>query len=313
MPSRPRRAASRASSTCWMPLTRIGSEVCSRSQARSSQFSAGLAWTPRKWPVAAPDVLLRRLLQAGAEDRVLEVVGEAHAVEEGQPGLLQVARLPAGDEGVDGDDDGAVAGPLGAADEALDQLAVVRPVELEPARRVGAAGGGDLLQAEVRGGAGDHRRAHRGRGAGAWPARPRRGRPSGPRSAPASAAPASPCRARWSRGRGWRRRAASAARSGGGGRRRRWRGSCPRCRLRRRRSWPPAAPSPRPPGAPARRSRPGRRRLAAEPAHVDLAVVVGGVGHRGQGYWSLATARKSQKDLDIACFSHIKLDQTSNS
>ena len=80
------------------------------------------------------DVLLRRLLEGGAEDRVLEVVGDAHAVEEGQPGLLQVARLPAGDEGVDGEDDRAVAGGLGAADEARGELAVVGPVELEPAR-----------------------------------------------------------------------------------------------------------------------------------------------------------------------------------
>ena len=257
MPSTPRRAASRASSTCWMPLTRIGSEVSSRSQARSSQVSAGLAWTPRKWPVAAPRSSSGGLLEAGAEDRVLEVVGDAHPVEEGQPGLLQVARLPAGDEGVDGDDDRAVAGRLGAADEALDQLAVVGPVELEPARRAVAAGLGDLLEGEVGGGAGDHRHADRRRGAGGRQLalvvddlldadrgqqqrrRHRRAEHRGrevalgdvaqhPRHDPAPAEGL----------------AVGVA-------------SCPRCRRRRRRSWPPAAPSPRSPRAPARRPRPG--------------------------------------------------------
>ena len=111
------------------------------------------------------DVLLGGLLQRLAEDRVLEEVGDAHPLQEGQPGLLQVARLPAGDEGVDGDDDRAVAGDLGAADEALDEAAVVRPVELEPARPL-AAGLGDLLEGEVGGGAGDHRHAERRGGAG---------------------------------------------------------------------------------------------------------------------------------------------------
>jgi hypothetical protein len=109
-------------------------------------------------------VLLRGLLQSRPEDRVLEVVGDAHAVEERQPGLLQVARLPAGDEGVDGEHDRAVARRLGAADEARRELAVVRPVELEPARRP-AAGRGDLLQGEVRVGAGDQRHADGRRGA----------------------------------------------------------------------------------------------------------------------------------------------------
>ena len=67
--------------------------------------------------------------------------------EEGQPGLLQVARLPAGDEGVDRDDDRRVAGRLGAADEARGELVVVGPVELEPARPI-AVRLGDLLQRE---------------------------------------------------------------------------------------------------------------------------------------------------------------------
>src|ERR1044072_1647749 len=64
-------------------------------------------------------VPLRRALEASAEDRVLEVVGDARPVEERQPGLLQVARLPAGDEGVDGEHDRAVARRSGALDEAL--------------------------------------------------------------------------------------------------------------------------------------------------------------------------------------------------
>ncbi len=108
------------------------------------------------------EILLGRAFEVGAEDRVLEIVGVAGAFEEGQPGLLQVARLPAGDEGVDGYDDRFVAGPLGPLDEAADEAAVVRPVELEPARRVVSAGLGDLLEGEVGGGAGDHRHADRG-------------------------------------------------------------------------------------------------------------------------------------------------------
>ena len=108
------------------------------------------------------DVLLGRLLEGGAEDGVLEVVGDAHPVEEGEPGLLQVARLPARDEGVDGEHDGAVAGRLGTVDEAGGKRPVVGPVELEPTRPL-APRLGDLLQGAGRGGAGDHRQAE-GRG-----------------------------------------------------------------------------------------------------------------------------------------------------
>ena len=148
--SRRRRGAtaSRASSTCWIPLTRIGSEVCSRSQARSSQVSAGFAWTPRKWPVGGALVLLRRLLQArrgrpgpGSSWR------RRSPFEERQPGLLQVARLPAGDEGVDGERRSPRSRPRSARSTKLStRRAVVGPVELEPARRL-AAGLGDLLEA----------------------------------------------------------------------------------------------------------------------------------------------------------------------
>ena len=220
------------------------------------------------------EVLLRGLLEAVAEDRVLEEVGDAHPLQEGQPGLLQVARLPAGDEGVDGDDDRAVAGRLGPPDEALDDPALVGPVELEPARRprrtasaissrvkceavlaiIGTpsgrrrAGGrqlavlvDDLLDADRRQ---QQRRRHLGR------------------------------RAPSSRGRARRRRAASAARSGAARRPRGWRPSCPRSRPRRRRSWPPSPPS----SSAARRSSSATAtgidgRLAAQPADVDLAVV----------------------------------------
>ena len=48
---------------------------------------------------------------------------------------LEVARLPARQEGVDGEHDRLVAGALGAADEARRELAAARPVELEPLRR----------------------------------------------------------------------------------------------------------------------------------------------------------------------------------
>ena len=165
MPSRPRAAASRASSTCWMPLTRIGSEVSSRSQLEVVPGQRGVDVDAEEVAGRGADVLLGRLLEPLAEDRVLEEVRDAHPLQERQPGLLQVARLPAGDEGVDGDDDRAVARRLGPPDEALDDPALVRPVELEPARRL-AAGLGDLLEGEVRGGAGDHRHPERAGGAG---------------------------------------------------------------------------------------------------------------------------------------------------
>ncbi len=160
MPSSPRRAASRASSTCWMPLTRIGSEVA---LAQPFEVVPGQGRVDVDAQVVAgrgAQVLLRRLLQAGSEDRVLEEVGVAGPFEEGEPGLLQVTGLPARDEGVDRDHDRLVARRLGASDEALDQAPVVGPVELKPAGRL-ASGLRDLLQREVRCGAGDHRHPQR--------------------------------------------------------------------------------------------------------------------------------------------------------
>ena len=64
--------------------------------------------------------------QAGAEDRVAEVVGQAVAAQLGEVGGREVARAPAGDPGVEGDDDAPVAGRLGALDEALGELPVGR-------------------------------------------------------------------------------------------------------------------------------------------------------------------------------------------
>ena len=112
------------------------------------------------------EVVLRRPLERRPEDRVLEVVGVADSLEEREPRLLQVPRLPAWDKGVDGDHDRRVAGDLGAADEALGELGIVRPVELVPARGV-AGGGGDLLHRVGGGGAGDEREPEPRRRAGA--------------------------------------------------------------------------------------------------------------------------------------------------
>ncbi len=162
IPSMPRATASRASSTCWMPL----SEYRQRGQlAQPAEVVPGQRGIDVDAEVVAgrgADVLLGGLLEVVAEDRVLEEVGDPHALQEREPGLLQVARLPAGDEGVDGDDDRAVPGRLGPPDEALDVAALGGPVELEPARRV-PSGLGDLLEREVRCGAGDHRHAEAGR------------------------------------------------------------------------------------------------------------------------------------------------------
>ena len=200
-------------------------------------------------------VLLGGLLEAGPEDRVLEVVGVAAAFEEGQPGLLQVARLPARDEGVDGDDDRAVAGRLGAADEARQQLGVVGPVELEPARAL-AARLGDLLHREVGGGAGDHRQADGRR-------RPRRAQLALLVDDLLDADRRQQQRRRQRRAehRGREVALGDVAQHAGhdpaaAGRPRGWRASCPRSRPRRRRSSRPARPSSR--GRGARGPRPGR-------------------------------------------------------
>ena len=84
-------------------------------------------------------VLLGRLLEAAAEHRVAEVVGQAQAAQLGERGVPQVARTPAERPGVEGDHDAGVPGGLGAADEALRELAVVRRVELVEAGGVARA------------------------------------------------------------------------------------------------------------------------------------------------------------------------------
>ena len=104
---------------------------------------------------------------AGAEDRVAGVVGQAVPAQLRKVRRRQVARPPAGDPGVERDDDALVAGRLGALHQAGGQVAVGRRVELEEAGGV-AEFGGDLLHRVRRQRRGDHRHA----GAGG---RPRRG------------------------------------------------------------------------------------------------------------------------------------------
>jgi hypothetical protein len=125
-------------------------------KARSSQLRPGFDGGLR--------VVLRRLVETGAEDRVLEVVGHALALQERQVAAGEVARAPGEDARVERDDDRAVAGVLRALHEARGQLVVRRPVELEPARRV-AELLRDVLHRGGRGVAQDHRQAQLARGA----------------------------------------------------------------------------------------------------------------------------------------------------
>ncbi len=60
------------------------------------------------------DILFRGLGQQGAEARVREVVGQ-HGPAVAGSCVVEVTRPPAGDPGVEGDDDRLVAGGLGAA------------------------------------------------------------------------------------------------------------------------------------------------------------------------------------------------------
>ena len=110
-------------------------------------------------------VLLGRLLQRVAEDRVCQILLDPDPLEEGEVGLLQVARLPADDRVVDREDDGGVPARLGAANEALGELAVGGPVELVPAGRLGAAGLGHVLHRGRGRGGDDQRQAQRRGGA----------------------------------------------------------------------------------------------------------------------------------------------------
>ena len=72
------------------------------------------------------------------------------ALEKRLPGALEIARLPAGEERVERDDDRPVAGRLGPVQEAGGEVAVGGPVELKPLRPVPR--GRDLLH-----GRGGHR------------------------------------------------------------------------------------------------------------------------------------------------------------
>src|SRR4029453_11556880 len=81
-------------------------------------------------------VLLRRLLEPAAEHRIREELRAAFAAEEWEVRLAEVAIPPAEGERVDGHHQRAVAGGLGPLDQADGHLAIVHPVELEPARRI---------------------------------------------------------------------------------------------------------------------------------------------------------------------------------
>ena len=85
------------------------------------------------------------------------------AAQLGKVGGLEIARPPAGDPGVQGDDDRLEAGPLGPVDQARRKLAIGWGVELEEAgRRLEL--GGDGFERIDRKGRGDHRHAGQGGG-----------------------------------------------------------------------------------------------------------------------------------------------------
>ena len=131
-----------ASSAVRTPLTRIGSDVCPRSQSRSSHVRPRFGNVASIVAAAVSRSSSGVLSSRDEEDRVAEELAAAFALDERQVGVPQVARAPAERQRVERDDDRAVPGRLGALDEARADLAVVDPVELEPARRAGL---GDLL------------------------------------------------------------------------------------------------------------------------------------------------------------------------
>src|SRR6059036_2953850 len=75
-----------------------------------------------------------RLLEPAAEDGVAEELRATLTAEERQVCVTQVTRPPAERQRVEGDDDRGVSRSLCPLDEARADLAVVDPVELEPAR-----------------------------------------------------------------------------------------------------------------------------------------------------------------------------------
>ena len=201
-------------------------------------------------------VVLGRLRQGLAKDRVRGVVGDPDPFEERLPSTLEVAWLPAGHEGVDGEDDRLVAGPLRAVDQARGELAAARPCRAETTsgRRRPPRPPRARTTRPCSGSSSARPRLRRGRPR----ARRRGGRSTARRSAPAAPAPASRCRARWSRGRAGRRRGAFAARSASAETRPGWSASSPPVRRPRTRTPSPSDPRAAPrPAARARRSRSG--------------------------------------------------------
>ena len=146
-----------------MPLRISGRSVSERSQGRSSQVS-GLPKICAQCSDGGLRVLLRGAVEPGAEHRIGGVVGQAVPAQLREVAGRQVAGAPAGDPGVQGDDDALEAGLLGAADQALRQVPVGRGVELEEAGGL-AELGGDLLHRVD----GERRRDHRHPGAGGGP------------------------------------------------------------------------------------------------------------------------------------------------
>ena len=107
-------------------------------------------------------VLLGGPLERRAEHGVAEVVGHALAFQERQIAVLQVARAPAEQPGVERDHDRRVAGVAGAGDEAGGELPIPGPVQLIPAaRRPDRVG--HLLHRVRRGRAEDERQTNRRR------------------------------------------------------------------------------------------------------------------------------------------------------
>ena len=265
MPSTPPSLARRASSGWQMPLTSSGRSVSERSQP---QVVPGQGVSEDLYPAQhrALRVLLGRALQAGAEDRVAGVVGQAVPAQLGEVRRAQVARAPAGDPGVEGDDDALEAGRLGAMHQAGGQLAVGRRVQLEEPGRV-AEFGGDVFHRVDGQRRGHHRDPGAGRRAGGGQvavavlgAQP----DDADRRHEQRATATSGRTARRTGRAAWRRR--TCAGSGPSARRpRSWPAGCARRRHRRRRRTTPTAaapsrpwpPTPRRPSAATARFRPG--------------------------------------------------------
>ena len=193
IPSTPCSSAIRASSAVSTPLTRIGNSVRSRSQARSAHVS------PRLEKIESARTEAVRTSSSGGASREARKPGSLKNCaspspwRNGQIAEPEVARPPAEHQGVEGDDDRAVARRAGPVDDAADELAVVEPVELVPARGV-AELRGDVLERARRGAREDHRHPGRRGLRGRRRARRPRGRSRGRRSARAGTEPASAAR-----------------------------------------------------------------------------------------------------------------------